>query len=370
MENGPDPSQNAMEHLLFSTIEEMLDFDTLGDLIGERVTALSVRPLLTEYNKSGSYLELVETNHGQGPKLVLKYVSMSANWLMRATVDDCCRSVTLWSHGLLDQMPPEIDHATIACARDGGDWVLLLRDVSDEMLAYSRFSLEDNEFMLDAMAALHATFFESPFLMKQDLGLCSLCSLYSMFSPRTGQRERSGQDEVPKRIVEGWKLMKRSVPAEVVDVIESLLDSPEPLCAALNRYPQTLIHGDWRHANQGLKREGRPRLVLLDWQLAAIAPPAVDLGRGLATNSPLFPVTKEEAISIYKVSLVRRLGARFSENWWEPQLALGMLGSFLQDGWAIVLKANHWRVGKNHREHWRADLDWWSEWVRIGAKWL
>jgi hypothetical protein len=267
-------------------------------------------------------------------------------------------------------MPPEIDHAIIACAHDGDNWAILLRDVSDKLLPYTRFSHIDNEFMLEAMAALHATFFESQLLMDLDLGLCNAGNLYSMFSPQTGQREKGGLDEVPRRILEGWECVKTVVPPDVADIILSLLDSPKPLCDALGRYPQTLIHGDWRHANQGLERTDRRRLILLDWQLAAATPPAVELGRGLATNSSLLPVSKEEAITSYKQKLAQRLGQRFSESWWEPQLALSLLGGFLQDGWSIALKATHWHVGANAREHWMTDLVWWSDQVRAGAKWL
>jgi hypothetical protein len=247
---------------------------------------------------------------------------------------------------------------------------MLLRDVSDQLLPFEPFNRVDNEFMLEAMAALHATFFESPLLTNPELGLCNLYHIYTMFSPQTGQREVDGEDEVPKRILEGWDMVKTTVAPDVADIILTLLDSPTPLCDALGRYPQTLVHGDWRHANQGLERNDRSRLILLDWQLATVAPPAVELGRGLATNSPLLPVSKEETISYYKQRLAQRLGPRFSEDWWEPQLALSLLGGFLQDGWAIVLKATHWQVGAKDRAHWMDDLAWWSDWVRAGAEWL
>lgn len=370
MEVGPDRLRATMNHRLFPSVAAMLDPKALGDLLGESVTDVFTRPLLTDYNKSGSYLLRVEINHGRGPHLILKHISLDTNWLMRATSDDHCRSVALWTHGLLDLMPPEIDHATISCARDGGNWVILLRDVSDQLLPFEPFNRVDNEFMLEAMAALHATFFESPLLTNPELGLCNLYHIYTMFSPQTGQREVDGEDEVPKRILEGWDMVKTTIPPDVADIIMTLLDSPTPLCDALGRYPQTLVHGDWRHANQGLERNDRSRLILLDWQLATVAPPAVELGRGLATNSPLLPVSKEETISYYKQRLAQRLGPRFSEDWWEPQLALSLLGGFLQDGWAIVLKSTHWHVGAKDRKHWMDDLAWWSDWVRAGAEWL
>lgn len=359
-----------MQHQPFPTVEAMLAPATLSDLLGEPVTAVAISPLVAQYNKSGSRLARVDINHGQGPPLILKQVSLATDWLMRATHDHHCRSVTLWAHGLLDHLPPEIDHATVACARDGHGWAILLRDVSDRLLPYTRFSHRDHAFMLAAMAALHAAFFASPLLANPELGLCQLADVYTMFSPLTGQREMGGPDEVPRRILEGWEMVKTAVPADVAAIILTLLADPTPLCDALSRYPQTLVHGDWRHANQGLTRNGRDRLILLDWQLAVVAPPAVELGRGLGTNSTLLPVSKEEAVAYYKQQLAQRLGPRFSESWWEPQLALGLLGGFLQDGWAIVLKATHWHVGADARDHWQADLAWWADQVRAGARWL
>ncbi len=359
-----------MKRDLFPSVKEMLDPIVLSELLGQRVSTVATYPLLAQYNKSGSRLMRVEVNHGHGTQLILKRVSLETDWLMRATNDVHCRSVMLWQQGLLDMLPLEIDHATVACAHEGAGWAILLRDVSDKLLPNARFSQSGNELMLDAMAALHATFFESPLLATPKLGLCQVCDVYSMFSPPTGKREAEGPDEVPQRILEGWEMVNTAVPADVADLILALLEEPKPLCDALKQYPHTLVHGDWRHANQGLERNGHSRLILLDWQLAVAAPPAVELGRGLGTNSALLPVSKEEAIAFYKQRLVVRLGSRFDESWWEPQLALGLLGGFLQDGWAIVLKATHWHVGAEAREHWQADLSWWTEQVRAGEKWL
>ena len=359
-----------MNRQLFSSVAEMMAPETLSELLGERITTVSMSPLFAQYNKSGSRLSRVMINHGHSPQLILKQVSLATDWLMRATHDTNTRSVSLWEHGLMDLLPSEIDHARIACARDSDGGAILLRDVSDKMLPYANFTLADNAFMLEAMASLHAAFFDSPLLASQGLGLCRLSDVYSMFSPLTGQREAGGPDEVPQRILEGWAMVKTAVPSDVADIILTLLNDSQPLCDALSRYPQTLVHGDWRHANQGLERNIKSRLILLDWQLAVAAPPAVELGRALGTNSVLLPVSKEGAIDHYKMQLAKRLGSRFDESWWKPQLALGLLGGFLQDGWAIVLKATHWHVGADAREHWQADLNWWSDQVRAGAKWL
>ncbi len=363
-----------MAHTLYASIDKLLTPESLSTLAGQPVTSVRRLPLQADYSKSGSRLLVVETNEGQGPRYILKRTSLAWDWLMRATDDRLCRSVTLWQQGLFDHLPPEIEHGTVACALDGPGWAILMRDVEAALVPYSRFSVADNECFLDAMAALHATFFESPALADPALGLCKLHHPYTMFSPRTGHREAGGQDELPRLILEGWDLLPTLVEPDVANLLQGLLDYPQPLCDALRRYPQTLVHGDWRHANQGLLREGlhekQTQMVLLDWQLAVAAPPAVELGRCLATNSVLLPVSKEKTIAYYRQRLAHRLASRFDESWWQPQLELGLLGGFLQDGWAIALKATHWSIGAGARDRWQADLQWWSEQLRIGMRWL
>ncbi|MEW5957703.1 MAG: hypothetical protein AB1801_08275 [Chloroflexota bacterium] len=360
-----------MQHTLFPNIEAMLTPTALSELSGQSITGVDSRPLDAFYNKSGSRLLAVETNGGRGPRYILKRVSLAWDWQMRATGDCCCRSVGLWQHGIFDRLPPEIDPVVVACARDGDGWAILMRDVGRFMLPYAPIKKLHNEIFLEAMAALHAAFLNDPALTNPDLNLCDSGHVYTIFGPETGRRELGRGDEVPKRILEGWELVKTKLPADVAEVVLALVNDPRPLGAALSRYPFTLVHGDWRHANQGLSRiQGRPRAILLDWQLAAVVAPAVDLARYLGTNSALLPVSKEACLACYRRRLARRLGEAFGENWWQPQLELSLLGGFVQDGWAIVLKAATWEITAHQRDHWQADLHWWAEQVRAGARWL
>lgn len=360
-----------MEHDLYPNIEAMIAPEVLSTLAGQPLSAVQTHPLTATYNKSGSRLLLVETNGGQGPRFILKLVSIEWDWQMRATDDHHCRAVALWQHGIFDRLPAEIEHAVVACARDGQNWAILMKDFGATMTPYAPLTNADNAIFLDAMAAVHAAFFDASDLVRPELNLCRLDHVYTVFGPQTSQRELNGSDEVPKRILEGWDLVRSEVAPDVAEITLDLVNNPQPLCEALTRYPHTLVHGDWRHANQGLLQEGQSlRTVLLDWQLAAVAPPPVDLARYLGTNSALLPISKEAAIEYYRQRLALRLGDRFDKSWWRPQLELGLLGGFVQDGWAIVLKATRWHITAHQREHWQADLEWWSERVRAGAKWL
>ena len=98
-----------MEHSLYASIDELLRPETLSRLANQPITSVQTRPLEATYNKSGSRLLAVETNHGNGPPYILKRVSLEWDWQMRATGDHHCRSVALWQYGILDRLPPEIE---------------------------------------------------------------------------------------------------------------------------------------------------------------------------------------------------------------------------------------------------------------------
>ena len=239
-----------MNHTLFPTVEAMLAPAAISELAGQTITEVSQRPLSTEFGRSGSRILLVTTNQGQGPRFVLKLVSQDWDWLMRSTEDSRCRSVTLWQYGLLDQLPPEIAHGILACANNGAGWGLLLEDVGDRMVPFDPFTQAENRFFLNAMAALHARFWESPEIKNPELGLCHLRHTYHMFSPRAAAPESEGDNNIPRRVLEGWQRARTDLPADVTAILMDLLDDPMPLVRALERYPFTLVHGDWRHANQ------------------------------------------------------------------------------------------------------------------------
>lgn len=360
----------TMPYPLYPNIETLLTPNTLTTVTGHSIRHVSRTPLNATYNKSGSQLDSIDTNTGNGPRFILKRVSVDRDWQMRTTNDHSCRSAALWQYGILDRLPPEIDHTVVACAHDEPGWAILMRDVSQYMLPYAPIRAHHHQIFLEAMAALHATFFNDPLPADPRLNLCNLGHVYTVMGPETGRRELDRTDDVPKRMLEGWEAVKSTLPADVANLTLDLAHNPQPLCDALARTPHTLAHGDWRHANMGLIQAEPTRTILLDWQLATHAPPGIDLARHLGANSALLPASKEETIAGYRQQLAARLGDQFDESWWQPQLALSLLGGFVQDGWAIVLKATTWHITAHQRPHWQADLHWWIEQVRAGVKWL
>ena len=376
---------NGIANRVLDSVEELLDPALLSEAAGETITGVSRRRLSADFAHSGSELHLLECETGgaagppagpgvEAPRFVLKRLALEWDWLMRITEDDRCRSVALWEQGLFDRLLPEIDPCVVGCARDREGWAILMRDVGQFMVTNRGFSEVQNRRFLEAMAAMHAEFFEDPAPTAPEVGLSELRHVYEMFAPRTALRKDAGSGDILNRIQEGWKTVRTLCPGEVVDAVGPLLEDATPLVEALQQYPRTLVHGDFRHSNLAVLPAGfaggPERTALLDWQLAVYAPVSVELGRYIGANSPFLPGSKEALLSHYRDALAGRLGSRFSEEWWLPQLELGLLGGFVQDGWAIALKATTWQVGEAYREHWLADLEWWAERVRAGVRWL
>jgi hypothetical protein len=301
----------------------------------------SRKPYKTADSLSGSTLEQVRIG---GEAFVLKWLDPRRDWLMRAVGDDGTRQARLWGSGLLDTLPSNIDPVIVGVAteerEDGMVSALLMRDVASCMVDTSRSLTEArHRRFLTAMARMHRTYWG----LEDDRGLIPLESHYTMLSPATAAREiAAGTIGVPQAVGPGWDALVAHHP-HAGGLARSLALDPGPLVEALQRTPQTLIHGDWKLGNLGEHPDGRT--VLLDWDRCGRGPAALDLAWYLAVNCDLLPESKEDAIAFYAAALAEsiELGA-----WWDVQLRLGLLGAFVQLGWS--------KTGGDEGE-----LRWWEE---------
>jgi hypothetical protein len=354
---------------LFPTIEAMLAPAALSALSGQSVTAVRTGPFHSADSLSGSRFLAVETDGVAPGRYIVKRINAAWDWIMRATDDRQGRAVVAWQAGLIGALPPEITTGYIACARDGDGWAVLMHDLSAALVPSGDDPIvaDDHALILDAMAAMHVTFWEQPQRADPRLGFCDLRHHYREFAPAVAEREAGGDDPIPPLIGAGWALVPDLLAPEVVAVLRPLLDEPAPLAGALALGPQTVIHGDWKLGNLGLLA-GPPRLVaLLDWAVVGPAPAAVDLAWYLAVNSARLPESKAATIDRYRSALARRLGPAFDNSWWAPQLDLALLGGFLQLGWPKLLGAASGPTPAVRARE-QAELDWWSERVLAGAR--
>ena len=362
-----------MCHTPFASLDELLAPETLSRLVGCSIASARRRPFVGGHSASGSSFLAIETNGGQGPRFVVKLSSPECDWIMRATADERGREVLVWTTGLLDQLPPDIVHPVVAGARDGAGWAILMHDVSEELLpdpmGETPVSEADHMRFLDALAALHATFWERPEIVDPAVGFCDPWRRYTVLSPATGEREADHPNEAIGWIREGWELFWTLADPDVAVMVRCQLDDPTPLCDALARFPRTVVHGDPRPANVGIVPGSPPRVVLIDWHLVGPGTPGVDLAWYLSCFEGKTPVSNETMIGWYREALARRLGSRFDERWWQPQLELSLLGQLVRFGWAHAWDSVL-HPSATVRDRTRANLIWWCERAREGARWL
>ncbi|MCA9878447.1 MAG: phosphotransferase [Thermomicrobiales bacterium] len=355
-----------MRHALHSTLDHLLAPETLTNLSGVPVASVTVAPLVAGHSASGSKLSLVTANDGHGPTFVLKQISLAWDWIMRATLDHQGREVVIWRTGFLDDLPPEITHAVLACATDGAGWALLMRDMTAAVYPPRNTKLgfpitdEENQALLGALAALHAQHWNRPQALDPTLGFCRPGPRFSALSAGVAAREHATDAPYLECMRQGWADLPRLIDPSLAQTIRALSNDPQPLAAAHRHFPMTAIHGDPRPPNVGFVRRanGTLRVLLYDWQFAGPGWATTDLAWYLYCASACDAIQIDPAITLYRAALAERLGARFDPAWWEPLLALGLLGQFVRCAHDVAWCANH---GPMEARGWaRRSLDWWS----------
>ena len=269
---------------------------------------------------------------------VLKYVGHALDWLARALGDRDCFVRTLWQRGILDELPPQIDHTIVAVADTDTGAALLMRDVHEHLIPDGSVTRAQHRGFLDHLAAMHAAFWDFP--EAEAAGLLPPGNRYTALTTATGLAEPD--DPVPQALGPGWAALERAAP-KAYKLAAELAERPGPLVTELAKTPQAFVHGDWKFGNLGRHRDGRT--ILLDWGWPGRAAPLVDIGWYLAVNCDRLPESKEDTIAEYRAALEGR--GISTGQWWDRQLELALLGAFVQLGWS--------------KTHDPAELGWWTE---------
>ena len=275
--------------------------------------------------KSGARLERVTID---GEPHVVKYLDPATDWTMRAAGVEGSTTLELWRRGILARLPESINQPIVGVARQGDVTVLLMRDVGDWLVPVNDdvVPLEQHVRFLDHMAAMHASFWQTP----DDIDVVSNRTRYLELSPHTAEREAAlgSTHPVPPLIARGWPLLAEVAPTAAAIVSPLALD-PTPLVDALSGTPETLVHGNWKLDNLG--SDPQQRTIVLDWELPGRGPALSDLAWYLSINCRRLPHSKEEAIDAYRAALEGH--GVDTEPWWSRQLGLSLLGALVQFGW-------------------------------------
>jgi len=107
---------------------------------------------------------------------------------------------------------------------------------------------------------------------------------------------------------------------------------------------------------------------VLDWHFLGTGVPGLDVAWFLGYGFR-HPIDADTTIAWYRERLVRRLGSRFDEAWWRPQLELSLLGFLVRLGCLVAWDAMH-HPDPIVRGWLRERLAWWSARAREGTRHL
>jgi hypothetical protein len=260
-----------------------------------------------------------------GERFVLKRISPTVDWVVRATRDIALREGFVANNSLRLVEPMITPY--LGAASDGPDIVILMPDLSDELIAWEErpghvplVGPATLDSIIDAIARLHAMRWADYRPTSLDWGWpwCPLRERLLLLSRPSAERYRADGLSIADGLLAGWDAFDRAAPAGARNLVAGLSADPSPLIAALAELPATGLHGDLKLGNVAFFDDGR--VALIGWGLMTLAPIAVELGWLLASNSTILPVGPEEVLARYRTSAVRaareplRLGAAWSDR--------------------------------------------------------
>jgi len=309
---------------------------------------------------------------------VLKRLLPAHGWLGAASRDTRLREVTLWASGLLSDLPRGIETATVRWALAGPperpEWgALLLRDerahlLPDPLRAPPGTLPPMVAALLDALARMHARFWDDPRLDDPALGLTPPDAALLLTSPDSVRAALAAGDANPylPLATAGWEAFFRLAPPDAAETLRGVLAAPGRWVAAIERLPRTLVHGDvwgpnlgWLLPTTSAPRTG-PRLLLLDWALATAGPATYDPLWLCGTWHALDPV---RVLALYRARLTRHLAARgvlLSPAVWLALADAGYLRTALTCGEALGRAAAEAPPGAMRLAA-EARVRWWAE---------
>ena len=175
-------------------------------------------------------------------------------------------------------------------------------------------------------------------------------------------------------LLEGWERIQTLLEPDALAIYRELTFRPEPLLAALRKYPFTLVHGDYHTGwdnggNVALLPGPPPQACAFDWELASYGLMTVDLA-WFVNRSPTVrrSLSLDQAAAYYRRRLEHYLGFGFDDDAWQAMVALGFFIDTLRSGLLSAYFIHH--GDEANQPLLRAELDAYHDQIRAGARWL
>ncbi|MEA2517988.1 MAG: hypothetical protein QOF49_68 [Chloroflexota bacterium] len=304
-------------------------------------------------NDGWSGAALTRLRDAAGRTFVLKRDSLARDWIARATADrPLLREAWFAAHGPALPWPARAPYLGAGHDRATGEIAILMPDLSGVLFDWNAtLTLPHLDRVLEALAAVHGREWDGAL----DVGRAAWTPWRERLTLICRPSLEAGgpaADAVADRLLPGWDAWDRLASPAAQAAIGALAADPAPLLSALEMETSTLLHGDLKLANVGIAIDGAVELV--DWQMAMVAPVAIELGWLLVANVNALPVPPAEVL----------------ERYWDLR-SIPIAERARQDDLAVLvgLLLRGWRKGADAANgRWLAsgvsavdDLRWWCE---------
>jgi len=336
----------------FNNISDLTDPACLCKITGP-ITGIK-RTTLSAIGFSGSVLERVEVNLQTGgiKNLILKYTRLENDWLSLRSKDMVGREGSLLSEAGLSGVWHCIHSPYIAFACENDATGLLMDDFTDYLFPDIREPIDilQEDLILNTIASLHATFWESSEIRKMKW-LMQPQKYLDVLGPgeHTSDKTAAPPDKVRTSIHDGWNLAFQLLPVEINYFLKKPADE---IFQYWNDLPVTLLHGDAKIANMAILPS--QQVVMFDWTYIGWGPCGIELGWWLAVNSTRLARSKEDLISQYRFCLQSNLSFFIPEKTWTRMIQLAIVTGVMMMLWSKAL---------GFRTATKRGIDEWEWWV-------
>src|SRR5580692_1335032 len=256
--------------LCFNSIRELTDPKRLCTVTGP-ISKIN-QTIIAGVGFSGSELSRVQVllYSGLTQYYILKCTRLDADWLSQRAGDRVGREFALLGESALSEIWNSIHCPYVACASENGKIGLLMNDYSSYLFPDVKepIDIRSEDLIMDALAALHATFWESSQIMLMPW-IAKPMDYLEIFAPGVHPSDTFAPppDKIRNNMQEGWNIALKILSPEMSYYITK---PARDIFRPFEDLPFTLLHGDAKIANMAILPEAK--VVMFDWPLIGRGP--------------------------------------------------------------------------------------------------
>jgi len=295
---------------------------------------------------------------GEQRSLVIKRTPTSRDWMAIRTEDHAGREAAMLGEPALHPMWTAFACPYVAYATAQDEIAVIMDDLSPFLFPDVRQPLTDDqeERLLGAIAALHATFWTEPSSTSVPLDLPLLArpehhvGLLDACCAADAEAAATLPSSLRDSVQRGWTAALERLPARLFALMTTPANEMAPFWEGL---PRTLVHGDVKVANFALMPDGR--VAAFDWALVSAGPASIDIGWYLAVNASRLAGSKDDALARYRRLITARLPAPLPNALWATLVRTAVIFGARMLLWSKALALEAERPGAV------AEWNWWVE---------